>query len=219
MIDLAEKNEADILRVLRRRYEQDGYTFVTHPTGTLVPSFLGNYRPDALAISDKGSIVIEIRSRAAGSSKRISDIAAVVERQPNWKFQVFYTPNFRTTTFEASSAIAIVEAVNEVFDLQKGGHDRAAFLMAWSTLEAIVRTLHANERDANKPMIPSEIVEWLAQSGNIDAGLAKKLRRLVKVRNGVVHGDLGMEIQPSDTATINEILFALLDQLDVEGGE
>ena len=180
MTDLAEKNEADILRVLRRRYEQDGYTFVTHPTGTLVPAFLGNYRPDALAISDKGSVVIEIRSRAAGSSKRIADIAAIVERQPNWRFQVFYTPNFRTDTFAPSSANVIVEAVNEVFALQKSGHDRAAFLMAWSALEAFVRTLHANERDANKPLIPSEIVEWLSQWGNIDTALAKKLRRLVE---------------------------------------
>jgi len=214
MTELTEKSEADILRVLRSRYEKEGYTFLPHPSGSLVPPFLGNYRPDALAISDTGSVVIEIRSRGPSMDRRLSEIAEIVERQPNWKFQVFYTSSFKGDTFHTPSSIAIIEAVREVLALKEGGHYRAAFLMAWSALEALARRLHADVGTSRKAMIPSEIIEWLSQSGDLGPDSAKILRKLVRVRNAVVHGDLNVEVSPKDADVMIEVLISLLPQVD-----
>lgn len=214
MADVTEKSEADILRALQSRYEKDGYTFVPNPTRDLVPSFLGDYTPDALAISDQRSVIIEIKARNRGTDRRLAKIAAVVEAQPNWTFRVYYAPSFTTPVFEVSSPAAIADAVNEVKALQRSGYFRPAFLMAWSALEAFARILHANETGSHRGMIPSEVIEWLSQSGNIESSTGKRLRDLVKKRNAVVHGDLSTVIEPYDLDVMLEALHALLAELD-----
>jgi hypothetical protein len=215
MADIAEKNEADILRALRSRYEKDGYTFLPHPTRELVPAFLGNYRPDALAISDNGSVVIEIKAHRGRSSERnLAQIAAVVEAQPNWTFRIYYTSGTSRPAFRAPSKAAVFAMADEVERLQGAGFNRAAFVMAWSALEAFTRALHAKEENSDRAMMPSEIIEWLSQSGNIDPPTGRMLRSLVRTRNALVHGDISIEIEPYHLVVMNEALQALKAELE-----
>ena len=55
MSPIEERRESEVLRLLSRRFEEEGYTFLIHPTRELVPTFLKDYHPDAIAISPEGS--------------------------------------------------------------------------------------------------------------------------------------------------------------------
>jgi REase_AHJR-like len=215
MANTAEKSETDILRVLRSRYEKDGYTFVAHPTGELVPAFLGKYRPDALALSENESVVIEIKTRKGTSTEgTLAQIAKRVASQPNWKFRVYYTSDFSRPAFQPASKASVLDLVEEIEKLRKAGFVRASFVMAWTALEAFARLLHANESGADSAMIPSEIIEWLTQSGNIDPPVGRMLRSVVRTRNAVVHGDTSVEIKPHEMLIMKEALDVLKRQLE-----
>ncbi|HZR89533.1 MAG TPA: hypothetical protein VFB02_22230 [Bradyrhizobium sp.] len=218
MVDLVEKAEADILRALRSRYEKEGFTFWPHPSRDIVPPFLGDYRPDALALSkDKGSVVIEIKARRAGSGDRqLAQIARLVEQQPGWTFRVYYAPNFSQPAYKAPSKAGVLGLVAEVKELQKAGFMRPAFLMAWSALEAFTRALHAREANSERPMMPSEMIGWLSQSGNIDAPTERMLRSMVRTRNALVHGDSSVEIEPYHMIAMISALDALKKELEDE---
>jgi len=213
MAEVAEKSEADILTVLRSRYERDGYTFLSHPTRELVPAFLGGYRPDALAISPNGSVVIEIKSRSA-STQNLGRISEIIAKQPGWTFRIYVTSDFKTDAFPSPSRQALMAALQEVAKLEEAGFDRPAFLMAWSAMEAFARLLRADESGAQRPMIPSEVIEFLAQSGFIEPSSGKRLRSLVRIRNAIVHGDLSVALDPEDLNEINSVLEALVLYLE-----
>ncbi|QND73153.1 hypothetical protein [Tardiphaga robiniae] len=135
------KNEAEILRTLRSRFEREGYTFVPHPTKDMVPAFLGGYQPDALALSDKKSLVIEIKSRRSPSGdSRLAQLAERVKAAPGWDLHIVYAGDFSRPVYGKPSRNAVVELLNEVFDLYHKDLLRPALLMGWAALEAIARS-------------------------------------------------------------------------------
>ena len=81
-------------------------------------------------------------------------------------------------------------------------------------MEAFTRALHAREANSDRPMIPSEMIGWLAQSGNIDAPTERMLRSMVRTRNALVHGDPSVEIEPHHMTVMNATLDALKGELE-----
>lgn len=211
----AEKGEADILRTLRSRYERQGYTFVSHPTEDLLPDFLRGFRPDALAISSRGSVVIEVKtSRSSAGGKSLAQIAERVSAHPNWKFEVYYAGDFPRALYESPGDDVIRKLISEVKGLAKAGQTRASLVMGWAALEAITRSLRSGGEGRSGPMIPSEIVEWLTREGHIDNAKGRVLRQLIKKRNAVVHGDLSEILRPEDLNALLSTLDLLATELD-----
>lgn len=211
----AEKSEADVLRALRSRYERDGYTFVIHPTSELVPEFLGNYRPDALALSEQGSVVIEVKARRGSETDmRLSQVASRVSQHPNWKFEVYYAGDFLRPIYERPRKAALRQLVQQFADLQKASFPTAAFIVGWAALEAFARALYTGDDNGVRPMIPSEIIEALAQSGYISSASARRLRNTIKTRNAAVHGVPEVAVEPEDMLVLQETLQSLAAKLD-----
>jgi uncharacterized protein YutE (UPF0331/DUF86 family) len=214
MVTEAEKNEADILRTLRSRYERRGCTFVPHPTGDLIPEFLRGYRPDALALSERDSVVIEVKARrTANSQKNLAQIAELVAKQPNWKFEIYYAGDFPRPVYDRPNEAEISRLLEEIRGLRKAGFDRAALVMAWAALEAIARALRSEGADASAPMIPSEIVEWLSRTGYIDNPTGRSLRHIIKARNAVVHGVQEIDLQDDELRELYSTVESLVKQL------
>jgi flagellar capping protein FliD len=219
MVTEAEKNEADILRTLRSRYERRGYTFVAHPTEDLIPEFLRGYRPDALAISERESVVIEIKTRRnPNNQKNLAQIAERVAGQPNWKFEIYYAGDFPRPIYERPNDAEISQLLEEIRGLRKAGFNRAALVMAWAALEAIARALRIesngrSEHGGSGPMIPSEIVEWLSRTGHIDGPTGRLLRNIIKVRNAVVHGVQEVDLHEQELLVLYSTLESLVAQL------
>jgi uncharacterized protein YutE (UPF0331/DUF86 family) len=215
MVMETEKNEADILRTLRGRYEQRGYTFVAHPTDDLVPEFLRGYRPDALALSEKGSVIIEIKTtRNRASEKSLALIAERVAQHPDWKFEIYYAGDFPRPAYETPNVAAISQLLQEVQSLQRAGFDRAAVVMGWAALEAIARAVRSDGVGRSAPMIPSEIVEWLARTGYIDSPTSRILRQMIRKRDAIVHGDQTADLQTGELLVLISTLQLLAQELE-----
>jgi uncharacterized protein YutE (UPF0331/DUF86 family) len=214
MANATEKSEADILRTLRSRYERRGYTFIAHPAGDLVPPFLRGYRPDALAISDRESVVIEVKARRnPDSQKNLAQIAERVAGQPNWKFEIYYAGDFPRPVYEKPDEAEISQLLEEIRRLKDAGFNRAALVMAWAALEAIARAFHSDDATGSGPMIPSEIVESLSRAGYIDGPTGRLLRNMIKTRNAVVHGDQVADLQDHELLVLYSTLKSLLEEL------
>ena len=209
-----EKTEIDILCTLRGRYEKRGYTFVAHPTGDLVPEFLRGYRPDALAISERDSIVIEVKARRSpDGQKSLAQIAERVARQPNWKFEIYSAGDFPRPIYDRPSEAELSQLLEEIRRLQDAGFGRAALVMAWAALEAVARALRSENTAASGPMIPSEIVEWLSRTGHVDGPTGRLLRNMIKTRNAVVHGDLVADLEGHELQALYSTLESLVEEL------
>jgi uncharacterized protein YutE (UPF0331/DUF86 family) len=214
MVTEAEKTQADILRTLRNRYQRRGYTFVAHPTEDLIPDFLRGYRPDALALSDRDSVVIEIKTRQSPSSeKSLAQIAGRVAQQPNWKFEIYYAGDFPRPVYDKPNEAEISMLLEEIRGLRKAGFDRAALVMAWAALEALARAFRSENKNGSAPMIPSEIVEWLSRTGHVDNATGRSLRNMIKVRNAVVHGVQEADLDEDESRELYATVEALAGQL------
>jgi hypothetical protein len=206
--------ESEILKLLQSNYESEGYTFISHPTTDLLPKFLKNYRPDALALSDKDSIVIEVRSRqSSNSDKQLSQLAEIVEKQPGWRFRVVYAGSIVSNdAFGKPSIEGLKNEFAEIDLLIEIGHLRAAMVLAWAGLEAVTRTLPLPEASVTRAVSPRQLVDWLTFSGFIDQEKSRRLRQLVNVRNAVVHGQLDTKINREDVLFVRKLLDDLTEE-------
>lgn len=204
--------EAAVLARLHEQYSRQGYAFSLTPPQHLLPSFLGDFRPDAIALQGNGGIVIEIkRNRQDRDRPTLPEIARRFQGHPDWRFEILYTSDFDRSGLNPVPPERIEAAVRETNDLAATGHASAAFLLGWSALEAITRRLLPSDRpEARGPISPNELIEVLAREGLIDQPSARELRDLIDLRNSIVHGDLSVEVDESAIATILRILQGLL---------
>ena len=210
--------EEAVLRQLRRQYERQGYQFFEHPRSDLVPSFLGNYVPDAIAIGPHDNVVLEVKaSRAPSREKLLSELAARMKGQNEWKLRVIYAPDDGDDDLiPVARPSELKDAVREVGALIDSQHLRAASVMTWGLLEAVARRL-APAADTGDIRSPREVVEWLTHEGYISQSASRRLREIVPLRNAVVHGDFSKTISAEDVSfVLSEVdrLVAALEQED-----
>src|SRR3954469_15454381 len=119
--------DAAVLARLQERYAREGYTFLADPPRRLLPTFLGDFRPDAVALHGNGGVVIEIkRGRQNRNRLPFREIARRVRANPDWRFEVFYTDDVQE--FGSASPERIEAVVREVDELAASGHASAALV-------------------------------------------------------------------------------------------
>ena len=94
----------------------------------------------------------------------------------------------------------IRERIEEVDALSASGHNRAAFVTAWSLLEAALQSINA--ATTAKPRTPGTVVQTLAMNGYIEPEVERNLRALIDLRNRIVHGDLKAEPSAADVELV-----------------
>jgi hypothetical protein len=195
--------EEQVLQREIARLESEGYDVFVQPSAPLVPEFLGNYVPDALATGNGKKIVLEV-ARSLESDK-LKDIAARFAKQREWELKILLvTPTSSGKTVPVQSRQAIDGAIEEIERLQKVSALRAAFLLAWATFEAEGRASIAGKFD--RPQTPGRLVQVLSQEGLLTPTEADRMRTLSEQRNQLVHGDLGTEIKSEDLLWLVAIL-------------
>jgi uncharacterized protein YutE (UPF0331/DUF86 family) len=204
---------AEFLQALRSRYEAEGFIFTIEPSRASLPEFLGVYQPDAIAQKPGQNIALEVKRRTGSSQFSLAQIRQLFEGHPDWQLRITVMDNdpVSSTTIHPVGLAAIREHTNEVRLLTEQGHRTAAFILAWSLLEA---TLNASGLDtANRPRPARTLVQALAMNGLIDPEVERDLRGLAELRNRVAHGDLA--IQPT-TADIDRVLRAIEEALSAD---
>jgi hypothetical protein len=66
--------EAGVLENVAENLKADGFSVYVQPSGSLVPPFLGSYRPDALAFRGERRLIIEVVKNNDTSREKLQEI-------------------------------------------------------------------------------------------------------------------------------------------------
>lgn len=196
-----------LLERLGADYEAKGYSFLINPPRSVLPEFLASYRPDAVATKGGQNIAIEVKSRSNPHAEySVQRLRELFEGQANWQLSVIYSGSSRYGAVEMPVVRrdAILLRAKEAEHLAKEGHEVAAFVMAWSLLEATLNSLHPSVD--KRPRTPGTVVQTLSMNGDISYEMERALRPLIDLRNRVVHGDLDATPSLDD---VHQVLLAV----------
>eukprot|EP01012_Entosiphon_sulcatum_P036303 TRINITY_DN46259_c0_g1_i1.p1 TRINITY_DN46259_c0_g1~~TRINITY_DN46259_c0_g1_i1.p1 ORF type:complete len:212 (+),score=24.81 TRINITY_DN46259_c0_g1_i1:51-686(+) len=197
--------ELEILDRLVPELESEGYEVLVHPTKSVLPEFFGDYRPDVVAFRSDKKLAVEIKSRSNSLSERLSNIARKFHGQPGWEFRVLWIEDRKPAAdLPVVSRADISARLKESVQMARGGHQHAAFLLAWASLEALARSLKSDE--FRKPQTPGRLIQILSEEGYFTPDEADYLREFVAHRNSIIHGDINHEITPDTVVQFIEVL-------------
>jgi uncharacterized protein YutE (UPF0331/DUF86 family) len=198
MMSEAQLRESNVLRNLRQVSEARGLKFYVNPPREIVPEFLGDFQPDAIARGPEGGIIIEAKLPGnPASEKQFAAIARRVSGQKGWEFRAIYlNPPMDEMPFIAKPTPEQLQATfKEIEALTKGGHRAAALVTGWAALESLARLASANsEGRTSRGFSPIQAIQTLAEEGYIENEAADSLRAMAKLRNAVVHGDFSVAV-------------------------
>jgi uncharacterized protein YutE (UPF0331/DUF86 family) len=204
-MSMAETRERAILESLLPRYVAEGFTVVTYPSPALLPPFMQNYRPDAIALKSNKKIAIEIKGDNPDIEQRMAAINELFAQHPDWELRVYYALGYpQERTLEPPTFGAVEEAIRESLKLRDSGHLVAAVMVAWAVLEGIGRALLPDQ--LARPQPAERLVEVLASEGFLMPSEADALRRAAEVRNAVAHGQLAAMVSQ---ARVDELIAAV----------
>lgn len=198
-----QQTERRFIESLRARYEGEGFAFTVEPEAAKLPDFLRSYRPDALAQKAGHNVAIEVKRRPGPSTDRaLKDIRRLFEGHPDWQLHVVFmgTDQLQSITIRAAEPARIRSLVSEVRRLIAVGHSRAAFVMAWSLLEAALRSREGET--TSRPRTVGTVVQTLAMNGYIGPDVERRMRDMIDLRNRIVHGDVAAEPAIADVEII-----------------
>jgi hypothetical protein len=202
----AAVNELEALDRLEPRWRDRGYTLVREPSQEQLPDFLKGFHPDAIAIGQKPSLVIEVvRKRGNGTESKIQKLHELFEGGLDWRLEVVYLSQDEDILAEVGHS-KIADAIDQarlVCETNPG----AGLLWAWATLEAITRKLEPEL--AARQLTGSSMVDVLVSNGHVSQFDGKKLWDLGRKRNLLAHGQVDSGPKAGDVG----FLLALMEKL------
>jgi len=202
--------ESRLLDLLGQRYEERGYAFFKYPPKEVLPAFLRNIRPDAIALGPDDNVVIEIR---LGNETGAAKIAQLLKEHAKWRLDLVSAgePDIADPVLASPSQGLVNYAVAQSRSLEEKGFAEAAFLIAWSALEAAARLQDTKNRHRSRTA--QGLIEFLEREGLIDYETANALKPLAHLRNRLVHGDFEAKVpqgaQPLILRTAEELSSGL----------
>ena len=188
----------------------NGFEVITHPTDLDLPEFLKGLHPDAVAHRGDEHLVIEVTSRSAPTQAKLRLLRDAINGNPGWHLRtVWMSGSSVPKSLETPKLEAVASALEDVNDLLDAGHLHGAFLMCWAALEGLGRFLIPDE--LQKPQTPGRVVEYLGSRGFVTRQEASNVRKLVKLRNSLVHGELQTLITEDDVVEIRDVLWSLYE--------
>ncbi len=209
------ERESNVLRSFQRVSEARGLTFYVDPPRKVVPDFLGNYQPDAIARGSEGGIIIQVTRPGSGKAeKRFAEISQRVSRQKGWTFQLVYLNPLDETPIAKPTWQQLQAAFGETEALASGGHYAAALVNAWAVLEALARLATTESETERFSTSPLHAVQALAEEGFVENEVAGRLRGLARLRDAVVHGDLSVDVTAEQVGMLVRDLRAIASDME-----
>lgn len=203
-----ETIENVVLERLVPDLQSQGYDVFVHPNKQIVPSFLGSYVPDLIAVRDDKSLVFEIKRKNSLSETFVEGLAKRFQGQDRWEFRVVWVNPSETQELMASQSRETISGrLNEISRLLESGFVDSAMLVSWAALEAIGRKLMAKE--FTRPQSPGRLIQVLAKEGHITPDEADLLRELADVRNRLIHGELSVLARRDQVEAFLKVLSGL----------
>ena len=180
----------------------EGYEVIPAPGPADLPPFLADRRPDAIAIGKHPSLLVEVfRKDGNRELAKVRELQSRLEGQDDWQLRVFYFSSLEPTLHPVPNA-AKMDAIQAARNVS-ATEPRAAFLLAWSIVEAVAR--ETIETAGARALHPSALVNLLVSEGHIDQAQANEMFRLAKLRSEVAHGQLDRATTPDDVSRLLSI--------------
>ena len=171
-------------------YRGKGYEVVLEAPLDFLPGFTA----DLLVRKGDEVKVIEVKSRPAlAADPRIGELARRIESMPGWTFELLLVsePEKLDTPVGARSFANenIAQRFEEAERALKAGLPEAAFLLAWSALEAAIRVVFAEQGVTESGVTgPHFVLSQAVIHGVISREEYKTLKEMMNYRNAIVHG-------------------------------
>jgi uncharacterized protein YutE (UPF0331/DUF86 family) len=209
-----------IIEQLTPQLEAEGYTVYLEPPRQLLPSFMQDYTPDAIALRSRGleqsrkNLAIEVKVEGRFPGATTLDLERRFAGARDWELRVYYArPAGRKDSLTQAPTQTIDTALSSIENLVSTDQLQAALLLGWATFEALGRALAPEKFEG--PQSPERLVQVLANDGLVTPSEADTLRVLSKARNQLTHGDLGQPLQTDDFAKFIEILATLRESMNI----
>lgn len=177
-----------------REYRKRGYEVIIQPTPSQLPPFLTSFRIDLLARNAEESVVIEVRTQGSlTDAPELDAIAKTIEGRPGWRFElVVSNPRDRASVY-FKDAISIerpdiISRLDEARELSDQEHGEAAFLLAWSATEALLRYIADAEGVQVVGPNANQVIKSLFTYGVLDQEQYQVLQHCLDTRNMITHG-------------------------------
>ena len=194
---------------IAEEYRSKGYEVLIEPSGSDLPSFLGDDRPDLIARRGDERLVIELKPPSLrpelGKTRRLAER---VQKEPGWKLVLIaLSPAEELLPGEQLSLLDSPDVEQHLAGarwLLEAGQPEAALLLAWAAVEARLRWLAKQEEiPLPRPGTPT-LLRQLVSLGIIEREQYQALSDAFTARSGVAHG-----FKPQ--ADIESTVRALLD--------
>jgi uncharacterized protein YutE (UPF0331/DUF86 family) len=203
--------ERQRLLEIAREYRQRGYEVIIEPSRDQLPEFLAPFRLDMLARNAVENVIVEVRTQESLThAPELDMIAQALHDKATWRFELVVTnPKDRLGDAALLDRPDIAYRLREARQLSDREHGEAAFLLAWSAAEALLRRI-AREEDV--PIDENNVallLKSLLTYGLLDREQYQTLQEGFQARNIIVHGYAGRQFDKE----VLERLLNLADQL------
>ena len=189
--------EEAALQTVVPQLEAQGFQVFLRPSRNMLPPFLGDFQPDAVAIRGDKRIAIEVLGdRHSAATTRMRDerarrLQALFDEHPDWELRLVYAPpRSPEATIPAHPKETIEEHLTRIESSFDAMGATAALLTAWAAFEAAARSVAPTTFD--RPQPASRLIEVLAGEGYTTPDEADMLRTVSGVRTQLAHGRLDL---------------------------
>ena len=220
MADLTSYESGSLrIQTAIQAYRGKGYDVSIAPRGDQLPDFLQAFRPDLIAHKGDENIVVEVRTRGQISDfPQVNELAKVVRNEADWKFELFLLGPENSFFVDGASPLTVEEIRSkrkEVALFFQNGYLEAAFLIGWSLVEAILRTLAVKEEIAGETATPDYLLKQMTFEGIIARETYHDLKRAQQTRNAIAHGFKSSQLTVETVQELIDLIDGeLLQELD-----
>lgn len=220
MADLiAHESERQRVQKVGQVYRDKGYDVLIEPQGDQLPDFLQAFRPDLIVHKGDEHIVVEVRMRGQVSDlPQVNKLAKVVRNEADWKFELFLLGPENSFFVDGASPLTVEEIRlkrKEVALFFQNGHLEATFLMGWSLVEAILRTLAVKEGIEGETATPNYLLKQMTFEGIIARETYHDLKHAQKTRDAIAHGFKSSQLTVETVQELIDLIEGvLLQELD-----
>jgi REase_AHJR-like len=206
-------------RAIAEEYRSKGYEVIEQPSPEQLPEFLAGYQPDVLVQRGDEAIIVEVKSRSSlAKDPRITEMARLVQTEPHWNFElVLVGEEEQLSVLEGAHPFErddILRGLETAERLLAAEFLAAALLQAWSTLEATLRLLSAEEGVVLERLTPLSVLTQATSNGVISRDDYSFLTKVMKYRNALAHGFKSIEFDPTLVGELIKTTKRLLQSAD-----
>ena len=205
-----DRREAAVFQAILPNFRDQGFEVFLHPDRLVLPPFLHGVPPDAIALKPDRKVAIEIVVEGQpGRKDHRQKLQALIAQHGDWELQIFHAPRGPLPPAPPIAAEATVrEILGRILTLYDEAGPVPALLTAWSVFEAAARLVVPN--DATWGLPPTNLVELLAERGDITVDEADVVRPLRRLRDDAAHGGLDRTVPRAELEAFVGVIDAML---------